>query len=65
MTEVGKTLTHCLKAMGVPTGVGAVIFLNVPEEWQKVELLDYMADHREVTQEELLTEAQRIGRHDR
>ena len=61
MTEIGKTLTHCLKAMGVPTGMAAAIFLTAREDQQKKELLDYLADHREATPEELLSEARRIS----
>ena len=60
MTETGKRLTHCLKAMGVPTGMGAAIFLTVGEENQKDEILHYMANHREATAEELLDVARRI-----
>ena len=60
MTETGKRLTHCLKAMGVPTGMGAEIFLTAGEEEQKEEMLHYMADHREATAEELLDVARRI-----
>lgn len=60
MTVAGKRLTHCLKAMGVPTGMGAAIFLTVGEEEQKEEMLHYMADHREATVEELLDVARRI-----
>ena len=46
--------------MGVPTGMGAAIFLTVGEENQKDEILHYMADHREATAEELLDVARRI-----
>lgn len=60
MTETGKRLTYCLKAMGVPTGMGAAIFLTAGEEEQKEEMLHYMADHREATAEELLDVARRI-----
>lgn len=62
MTETGKTLTHCLKAMGVQTGMGAAIFLTARGDQQKTELLDYIADHRDATPEELLDEARRISR---
>ena len=60
MTETGKRLTYCLKAMGVPTGKGAAIFLTAGEEEQKEKMLHYMADHREATAEELLDVARRI-----
>lgn len=60
MTETGKRLTYCLKAMGVPTGMGAAIFLTAWEEEQKEKMLHYMADHREATAEELLDVARRI-----
>ena len=62
MTETGKTLIHCLKSMGVQTGMGAAIFLTAREDQQKTELLDYIADHRDATPEELLDEARRISR---
>lgn len=61
MTETEKRLTHCLKAMGISRGMGAAIFLTVGEEEQQVEMLHYMADHREATAEELLDEARRIS----
>ena len=62
MTETEKRLTHCLKAMGILRGMGAAIFLTVgEEEQQQVEMLHYMADHREATGEELLNEARRIS----
>lgn len=60
MMETGKRLTHCLKAMGVPTGMGAAILLIAGEEEQKEERLHYMADHREATAEEILDVAWRI-----
>lgn len=61
MTETGKRLTHCLKAMGIPAGMGAAIFLTAGGEEQKEEMLHYMADHREATAEELLDVARRIS----
>ena len=48
--------------MGVQTGMGAAIFLTAREDQQKTELLDYIADHRDATPEELLDEARRISR---
>lgn len=61
MTEIGKTLTHCLKAMDVSTGISAAIYLTVGEDSQKMELLDFLADNRDATPEELLDEARRIS----
>ena len=62
MTEIEKRLTHCLKAMGIPRGMSAAIFLTVgEEEQQQTKMLHYMADHREATGEELLNEARRIS----
>lgn len=60
MMETGKRLTHCLKVMGVPTGMGAAILLTAGEEEQEEKMLHYMADHREATAEELLDVARRI-----
>ena len=61
MTEIGRTLTHCLKAMDIPAGMSAAIYLTVGSDGQKEELLNFMADNRTATPETLLAEARRIS----
>lgn len=62
MTEMDDLLTRCLSFHGVRKGAGAEIYLRLhgKPEMQK-EFLNYMADHREATAEELLDEARRIS----
>ena len=62
MTEMDDLLTRCLSFHGVRKGAGAEIYLRLrgKPEMQKG-FLNYMADHREATVEELLSEARRIS----
>ena len=62
MTEMDDLLTRCLSFHGVRKGAGAEIYLrlkNKPELQER--FMDYMADNRNATPEELLNEARRIS----
>lgn len=62
MTEMDDLLMRCLSYSGVRRGAGAEIYLRLhgkPE--MQEQFLDYLADHREATAEELLAEARRIS----
>ena len=62
MTEMDDLLTRGLSCFGVRKGAGAEIYLRVKGQPELQErLMDYMADHREATAEELLDVARRIS----
>ncbi|MEF2940927.1 MAG: hypothetical protein U0O13_04925 [Oscillospiraceae bacterium] len=62
MTEMDDLLIRGLSCFGVKRGAGAEIYLRLKEQPQLQEqFMDYMADHREATAEELLNEARRIS----
>ena len=61
-TEMDNLLIRGLSSFGVKSGAGAEIYLrlkNKPELQEQ--FMDYMADNRNATPEELLTEARRIS----
>lgn len=61
MTEMDDLLIRGLSCFGVRNGAGAEIYLRVKGQPELQErLMDYMADHREATAEELLDVARRI-----
>lgn len=62
MTEMEDLLIRGLSCFGVRKGAGAEIFLRLkgqPETQER--FMNYMADHRTATSEELLAEARRIS----
>ena len=62
MTEMVDLLIRGLRCFGVSKGAGAEFYLRgkgQPELQER--LMDYMADHREATAEELLDGARRIS----
>lgn len=61
MTEMERVLIHCLKAFGVNEGAAMEISLRAETEKQQKEMLNYMADNRSATPENLLAEARRIS----
>ena len=62
MTEMDHLLIRGLSCFGVRKGAGAKIYLRVKGQPELQErLMDYMADHREATAEELLDVARRIS----
>lgn len=61
MTEMDDLLIRGLSCFDVRKGAGAEIYLRVKGQPELQErLMDYMADHREATAEELLDVARRI-----
>lgn len=62
MTEMDDLLIRGLSCFGVRKGVGAEIYLRLEDQPELQEqFMDYMADHREATAEELLDVARRIS----
>ena len=62
MTEMEDLLIRGLSCFGVRKGAGAEIFLRLKDQPESQEqFMDYMADHRTATSEELLAEAHRIS----
>lgn len=62
MTEMDDLLIRGLSCFGVRRGAGAEIYLRVKGQPELQERrMDYMADHREATAEELLDVARRIS----
>lgn len=62
MTEMDDLLIRWLSCFGVRKGAGAEIYLRLKGQPQmQEEFMDYMADHRTATSEELLAEARRIS----
>lgn len=61
LTEAEELLIRGLKAFGVRKGAAMEIALRMETEEQQYKMMDYMADHREATAEELLDEARRIS----
>ena len=61
MTEAEELLIRGLRAFDVRKGAAMEIALRMETEEQQYEMMNYMADHREATPEELLSEARRIS----
>ena len=61
LTENQKLLINGLKAFGVSKGKAAAIFMTAQRERHAVALMEYMADHPEATEEELLDKAREIA----
>lgn len=62
MTEMDDLLIRGLSCFGVRKGAGAEIYLRLKGQPQMQEkFMDYMADHRAATSEDLLDVARRIS----
>lgn len=60
-TKREQLLIDGLKLCGVSKGMGAVIFLTLKTEENMLEMCDYLADHRDATEQELLNKAREIA----
>ena len=56
-----KLLIQGLQICGISKGMSAVIFMTLQTDEQKLEMCNYLADHKDASDEELLEQARRIA----
>ena len=61
ITEVEKLLISGLKLCGVKKGIGMVILLLLKEEDQQMDMIEYIVEHKQATEQELLNVARRMA----
>ena len=61
LTEVQKLLIGCLKHFGVSMGKSMVVCLLLKEEAQQLDMVEYLLNEKEITDEKVLDEAYRIA----
>lgn len=61
LTEVQKLLIACLKRFGVSKGRSMVVCLLLKEEEQQMDMIEYLLNEPDMTDEKALNTAQRIA----
>ena len=61
LTEVQKLLIACLKRFGVSKGRSMVVCLLLKEAEQQMDMIEYLLNEPDVTDEKALNMAQRIA----
>lgn len=61
LTKTEQDLINGLKVFGVSKGTGAMIFVMLGEEPKFLDMINYMVNHRNATEQELLEQAEKIA----
>lgn len=61
LTRNGQLLIDGLELFGVQDGISAVIFILLKGDEKKMRLMEYMVEHQNATQDELLQKAREIA----
>lgn len=61
LTEAQKLLIACLKHFGVSMGKSMVVCLMLKEEAQRMDMIEYLLNEPELTDEEALDMARRLA----
>lgn len=61
LTKTEQDLINGLKVFGVSKGTGAMIFVMLGEEQKFQKMVEYMVNHRNATEKDLLEQAKKIA----